>query len=122
MLPTDWLTWLKDRPRCRPSARRRRREQVPRGWVDDMLLEKRCLLSGFLMPHDTVPPAIGVTGVLYDGGLVTPTASTQQFVKHITITNNGPETIYPFLEDANNRTAKPGDPTPAPNLYRNGDV
>ena len=59
---------------------------------------------------------------LYDGGLLRPVLSTQyrQYVKHITITNNSPETIYPFLEDANNRTATPGDPTPAPTYTGTG--
>jgi len=77
-------------------------------------------LAGLVMPSDTVPSSEGVSGVLYDGGLVTPTPATQQYVKHITITNNSPETIYPFLEDANNRTAKPGDPAPAPNYTGTG--
>jgi hypothetical protein len=120
MLPIDWLTWLKDRPRSRKWDRRPRRDRVRQALVGDWLLEDRCLLAGLVMPSDTVPSSVGVSGVLYDGGLVTPTPSTQQYVKHITITNNSPETIYPFLEDANNRTAIPGDPAPAPNYTGTG--
>jgi hypothetical protein len=117
MGPTDWLSWLKDRPRSRIWVRRPRRNRVRQSCVGDCLLEDRCLLSGMPMPPNTVS---GVSAVLYDGGLVTPTPSTQQYVKHITITNNSPETIYPFLEDANNRTATPGDPAPAPNYTGTG--
>ena len=120
MLPTDWLIWLKDRSRSRNSARRRCRDRMRHGWSGDWLLEDRFLLSGLVMPTDTVPSSKGVMGVLYDGGLVTPTPATQQYVKHITITNNSPETIYPFLEDANNRTALAGDPAPAPNYTGTG--
>ena len=65
------------------------------------------------MPTDTVSSDIGVGGVLYNG-------VTGQFVKQIAIANNGTETIYPFLEDANNRTATSGDPTPAPNYTGTG--
>ncbi|WP_165226959.1 hypothetical protein [Aquisphaera insulae] len=97
----------------RRRGRRPRRNIVPQGWVGDVLLEGRVLLAGLLMPTDTVSKDDGVSAVLHDGGLVTPTPSTQQYVKQITITNNSSETIYPFLEDANSRTATPGSPTPA---------
>lgn len=133
MLANDWLTRLKDHRRSRAQARRPRRDRdrdrggVARGWAGDWLLEERCLLAGLLMPSDTVPPESDVSGavkgisaVLYDGGLVKPTAATQKYVKQITITNNSPETIYPFLEDANNRTATPGDPAPAPTYTGTG--
>ncbi len=63
------------------------------------------------MPGDTVSKT---SEVLYDG-------VTGQYGKQITITNNSTtQTIYPFLEDANSRTATPGDPTPAPNYTGTG--
>ncbi len=95
------------------SRERRRRFTLPLGWTHDFPLEVRCLLSGVVMPTDTVSSDIGVGGVLYDG-------VTGQYVKQISITNNSTETIYPFLEDANNRTATSGDPTPAPNYTGTG--
>jgi hypothetical protein len=80
-------------------------------------LEDRCMLSGFVMPVDTVTPPPGTDGtslVLYDG-------VTGQYAKQITITNNSTtQTIYPFLEDANSRTALPGDPSPAPTYTGTG--
>ncbi|QEH39071.1 hypothetical protein OJF2_76830 [Aquisphaera giovannonii] len=115
----DWLIRPRGRVRSR-SWGRPRRDRVPQGWAGDRFLEDRVLLAGVVMPSDTVSSDIGVKGVLYDGGLVTPTAATQQYVKRITVTNNGSETIYPFLEDANNRTATPGDPTPAPDYTGTG--
>jgi hypothetical protein len=65
------------------------------------------------MPGNT-PGLAGPSGVLwYDASATDP-----KFMKTITITNRSPtETIYPFLEDANNRTALPGDPAPSP-TYR----
>ncbi len=84
------------------------------GWIRDFSLEDRCLLSGIVMPSDTVSSDIGVSGVLYDG-------VTGQYVKQITITNNSTaQTIYPFLEDANSRTAISGDPSSRPNYTGTG--
>ncbi len=121
MSPRDWLSPRKNVPASRRTWNRRaRRNPVRQSCVGDWLLEDRLLLAGLVMPGDTVPAGTKVSGVLYDGGLVTPNASTQQYVKHITITNNSSETIYPFLEDANNRTATPSDPAPAPNYTGTG--
>jgi hypothetical protein len=67
------------------------------------------------MPSDTVTPAQFAAGlVVYDG-------VTGQFAKQLTITNNSTtDTIYPFLRDANSRTALPGDPAPSPNYTGTG--
>jgi hypothetical protein len=92
------------------TGRHRRRQAVLQGSIRDSVWEERCLLSAIPMPSNTVfPPGTDGTGlVLYDG-------VTGQYVKQITITNDSSdETIYPFLEDANSRTAIPGDPSPAP--------
>ena len=107
-----WVTgWLRNCSRSELSTRRlrRRRDTVAQGGIRDCLLEDRCLLSGITMPCNTVSSDIGVSGVLYDG-------VTGQYVKQITITNNSnTQTIYPFLEDANSRTATSGDPSPSTN-------
>ena len=96
------------RSETRHRQRRPRRDTLLLARIRDSFLEDRCLLSNIVMPTDTVPSSIGVTGVLYNG-------VTGQYVKQITITNNSTtQTIYPFLEDANSRTATTGDPTPAP--------
>ncbi len=111
MLVTGWLSSLKDRSRSQRRARRR--DLVLQSWIRDAFLEDRCLLSGIVMPCNTVATDIGVSGVLYDG-------VTGQFVKQITITNNSTQTIYPFLEDANSRTAITGDPSPSTNYTGTG--
>ena len=122
MSPRDWLSPRKNVPGSRRTWNRRpRRNRVRQSCVGDWLLEDRLLLAGLVMPGDTVPAGTKVSGVLYDGGLVTPNSSTQQYVKHITITNNSTtQTIYPFLEDANSRTATSGDPAPAPTYTGTG--
>ncbi len=99
--------------RSRTRDRRRRPDTLRLGWNRDFVLEDRTLLSGIVMPSCTVPSNIGVSGVLYDG-------VTGQYVKQIAITNNSTQTIYPFLEDANNRTATAGDPSPAPSYTGTG--
>ena len=115
-----WVTgWLRScsRSETRTRRNRRRRYALLQGWIRDSLLEDRCLLAGILMPSNTVSPPLGIDGtglVLYDG-------VTGQYAKQITITNNSTsQTIYPFLEDANNRTATSGDPSPAPNYTGTG--
>ncbi len=107
-----WVTdWLKSCSRSETHTRRRR-DLVLQGWIRDSLLEDRCLLSGILMPSNTV---LSTGAVLNDTGAVLYDGVTGQYVKHITITNNSnDQTIYPFLEDANSRTATSGDPSPAP--------
>lgn len=111
-----WVTrWLRScsRSETRTGRHRRRRHAVLQGSIRDSLLEERCLLSGIPMPTDT-PGTDGTSLVLYDG-------VTGQYVKQITITNNSTtQTIYPFLEDANSRTAIPGDPSPAPTITGTG--
>jgi hypothetical protein len=125
MSSADWLSDYDRRWRSRNGERARQRRRIRR-WqfgAEVSRLEERRLLSDIVMPSDTVKgatPEQALSQVLYDGGLVIPTPSTEQYVKQITITNNSTETIYPFLEDANNRTAIPGDPTPAPNYTGTG--
>ena len=47
-------------PVPRRMRRRRRRDDMSlQGWIRDSRLEDRCLLSGILMPSDTVSPARG---------------------------------------------------------------
>jgi len=66
-------------------------------------LEERCLMSNVIgMP----PPTPGLTG---PGDVLWYDQSETQ--KTITLTNNSPDqTIFPFIEDANNRTPLPGTP------------
>ena len=54
-----WVTgWLRNcsRSETRTRRHRRRRDAVLQGWIRDSLLEDRCLLSGILMPSNTVSP------------------------------------------------------------------
>ena len=55
MLPTDWLSCLKDRPRSRKWASRPHRIRVRQSCLGDWLLEDRVLLAGLVRPSDTVP-------------------------------------------------------------------
>ena len=81
MWVTGWLSSNCSRSETRTRRHRRRRDALSLGWIRDSVLEDRCLLSGIVMPSNTVSSTIGVSGVLYDG-------VTGQFVKQIAITNN----------------------------------
>ncbi len=88
------LSRLKNRSRSGSRARRRR-DVLFRGLGHDWRLEERCLMAGIAFPG----PFVGsMSDVFYDG-------ATGQYAKTITITNNSPDTIYPFLEGENSRAA-----------------
>ena len=111
MLIMDWLSSRKS------GARFARRGPPPRRRVAgldarDALLEDRCLLSG--SSCRPIPSRL----TLASGRALR--RSHRAIRQADSITNNGTETIYPFLEDANNRTATSGDPTPAPNYTGTG--
>ena len=101
----DRLSGLYLRLLLRNAARRRsRRGKLGSRFIAHVSpLEERCLLStsqgiGIAMPANTVASASNV--LWYDS------SATE---KTITITNNSPtQTVYPFLEDSNNRS----DPGP----------
>ena len=95
MLSPDALFRLKNRSRTRSRARRQGRDVLRRGSGQDWRLEDRCLMAGIAFPG----PFVGsISDVFYDG-------ATGQYAKTITITNNSPDTIYPFLEGENSRQA-----------------
>ena len=73
----------------------------------DALITIPANTPGFTSPSDVL---------WYDASATDP-----KFMKTITITNQSPtQTIYPFLEDANNRTPLPTDPAPSPQYQGTG--
>jgi hypothetical protein len=68
MLVNGWLSWLMNRSGSQTSARGRSRDPVLQNGIRDWLLEDRCLLSGIVMPSNTVSMHDFADGkVLYNG-------------------------------------------------------
>jgi hypothetical protein len=93
------------------QKRRRRANYRPNAVAECSRLEDRCMMSGTI-PQRQIPPAQAMTSnvnalsdVLYVGTERLPAPPTRT----ITIYNTSDKTVYPMLEDANNRedTLKP---------------
>ncbi len=114
---------LKDRARVR-RRRAHRRLQVEAGVLR---LEERLVLS---LPANQIPPAqvaaaVPLSAIIWNGGppLDTtngiqnvPSPSKADATKTISLTNNSPDTIYPFIWDANTGADPNATPIPPNNL------
>jgi hypothetical protein len=114
MFGSDSLSGLNLRLRSRDNESRRRRRTDHRFQVaaEVLRLEERCMLS---LPPNQIPPAqvaakVDLDTIIWNGGAPLDTVngisgvaspSKASAMKTITLTNNGPDMIYPFIWDAN---------------------
>jgi hypothetical protein len=137
MFGSDSLSRLNLRLRFRDSARLRRRRADRRLQVAPRVLrlEERCMLSVVpnQFPPDQVAAAVPVSNIIWNGGPPLDTVNGVSGVpspsldgpnggamKTITLTNNSPTMIYPFIRDTNTAVdpnAKNPPSGPNPNKY-----
>ena len=124
MLLADGLSTLNLRSTFRKSVRRRQRprrdNRLSNLAAEVLRLEDRCMLSTLppnQFPVDQVANAVPLSDIFWNGGPPMPGApgvpnvglpkqsfpspSTDEAMKTITLTNNGPNTIYPILRSPN---------------------
>lgn len=97
---------LRSRARVLPDRRRAdRRFQVA---SEVLRLEDRCLLSGVPIPAGQLAGhQVPLSNIFWNGGPSTvsgqnlPSPSASGAMKTITLTNNGPDTVYPFIRGEN---------------------
>ena len=104
------------------GARRNRRPRRDNGFThvaaEILRLEDRCMLTTLPLPPNQFPPdqvaaAVPLSDIIWNGGQALPGApgmpgnpsipspSTDGAMKTVTLTNNGPATIYPFIRGPN---------------------
>ncbi len=132
MFGSNALSGLNLRLGSRDSARLRRRRAERRLLVAAAVLrlEERCMLSDIAanqIPPDQVTAKVDLDTIIWNGGAPLDTTngisgvlspSKAGVMKTITLTNNSPNMIYPFIFDANTGADPNATPAIPPNQYK----